>query len=64
MQKDVTWLLRPLRLKSSWMNSSSTSQKNSFPFREQNQPIQAATSSSLPVASSEEELSVSDTSSS
>ena len=35
-----------LRLKSSWMYSSSTSQKNSLPLREQNHEIQLCSSSS------------------
>ena len=37
---------KPLRLKSSWMYSSSTSQKNSLPFSEQNHEIQLCSSSS------------------
>lgn len=51
MSQHATWEDSPLRLKSSWMKSSSTSQKNSFPFRLQNHEIQDATSSSDPLGS-------------
>lgn len=55
-----TWLASPLRLKSSSMYASSTSQKNSLPRRLQNHVIQLGSSASDPVMSSLSSLSDSD----